>query len=121
MANPFCHVELHTQEPAKAKDFYQNLFDWALEDVPVGEITYTMVNVGEGTGGGIMQNPVPDAPSHWLAYILVDDVAASTEKAQALGATVVQELTEIPGYGWFSVIADPTGAAIGLWQPRGEE
>lgn len=119
MGNPFCHVELHTQDPDKAKEFYQSLFDWKLEDVPMGEMSYTMIEVGEGTGGGIMQNPVPGAPSSWLSYVLVDDVAASTEKAKELGASVVQERMEVPGYGWLSVIADPSGAALGLWQPSG--
>jgi len=116
MGNPFCHVELLTDDPARAKEFYQSLFDWKLEDVPVDAMTYTMIEVGEGTGGGIMQNPVPGAPSSWLSYVLVDDVAASTEKAKELGASVVQERLEVPGHGWFSVIVDPSGAALGLWQ-----
>ena len=116
MGNPFCHVELHTQDPESAKKFYLDLFDWKLEDHQVGEETYTMIEVGEGTGGGLMQHPMPGAPSYWLAYILVDDVAASTEKAKGLGATVVQERMEVPGYGWLSVIADPAGATIGLWE-----
>lgn len=119
MANPFVHVELLTDDPAKAKAFYQSLFDWKLEDVP--HMDYTMIGVGEGTGGGMMKNPMPDAPSHWLAYVQVEDVAASTEKAQALEATIVKEVTEIPDYGWFSVILDPTGAAIGLWQPKAHQ
>jgi len=118
MANPFCHVELHTDDPGKATDFFGKLFDWKLEDMPMPNGTYTMIEVGgEGaTGGGIMQNPVPGAPSHWLAYVLVDDVTASTERAQSLGATVLSEKTEVGGHGWFSVIQDPTGAALGLWQ-----
>lgn len=118
MANPFVHVELQTQDPERATEFYRNLLDWQLEGVPMGDATYTMIGVGEGTGGGIMKNPVAGAPSSWLAYVLVDDVAATTEKAKSLGATVAQEVTEVPGYGWFSIIADPTGAALGLWQPR---
>jgi predicted enzyme related to lactoylglutathione lyase len=118
MANPFVHVELHTDDLAKVKKFYESLFDWKLEDVPMGGSTYTMIGVGEGTGGGMMKNPVPGTPSRWLAYILVDDVSASTEKAKSLGATVAQEKTEVPNFGWFSVIADPTGAAVGLWQPK---
>ncbi len=65
-----------------------------------------------------MQNPVPGAPSHRLAYVQVDDVSASTEQARGLGATVHKEPTEIPDYGWFSVIVDPTGAPLGLWQPK---
>ena len=115
MGNPFVHVELQTQDLVKAKKFYQGLFDWRLEDLPMG---YTMVQVGEGTGGGMMKNPVPGAPSHWLPYILVDDVKASTKKAKGLGAKVVQDVTEVPSHGWFSVVADPTGAAVWLWQGK---
>jgi predicted enzyme related to lactoylglutathione lyase len=116
MANPFVHAELQTNDLAKAKDFYQKLFDWKLEDVPA--MNYTMINVGEGTGGGMMKNPVPGSPSSWLPYVLVDDVAAATEKAKALGATICKEVTEIPNMGWFSVFIDPTGAALALWQMK---
>ncbi len=114
MANPFVHVELATNDVARAREFYTALFDWKLEEVP--GMDYTLINVGEGTGGGMMKNPVPDLPSHWLAYVLVGDAVASTEKARALGAKICKEVTEIPGIGWFSVITDPTGATLALWQ-----
>ncbi len=116
MGNPFVHVELQTQDPARAKAFYAGLFDWKLEDMPA--MGYTMIGVGDGTGGGIMKHPVAGAPSQWLAYVLVNDVAATTKKAAALGATVVQDKTEVLNYGWFTIVADPTGALLGLWQPR---
>lgn len=119
MANPFVHVELNTTDPAKAKAFYGSLFDWKLEDVQMGPgDTYTMIDVGKGTGGGLMKHPMPGAPSTWLAYVLVDDIAAATKKAQALGATVAKDVTEVPGMGWFSIIVDPTGAALGLWKTK---
>jgi hypothetical protein len=84
MANPFVHVELHTQDPEKAKKFYKDLFDWKFEDVP--DMEYTIIKVGEGTGGGMMKSPMPDALPQWVPYVLVDDIAASTEKAKSLGA-----------------------------------
>ena len=121
MGNPFCHVELQSNDPTKAKEFYKGMFDWGMEEMPMGETTYTMIQVGEGTGGGIMKNPVPNVPSHWLAYILFDDVAASTDKARSLGGNVLMDKIEIPNVGWFSVIQDPTGAAIGLWQQKAKE
>jgi predicted enzyme related to lactoylglutathione lyase len=114
MANPFIHVELATTDLDKAKAFYTGLFDWQLEEIP--GMDYTLIKVGEGTGGGMMKHPVPDAPSRWLAYVMVDDAAATTEKARTLGATICKEVTEIPGIGWFSVITDPTGATLALWQ-----
>jgi predicted enzyme related to lactoylglutathione lyase len=116
MANPFVHIELHTQDPEKAKKFYSELFDWALEEYP--DMNYTIINVGEGTGGGIMKSPMPDAMPQWVPYVLVSDVAASTEKAKSLGATVLTNVTEIPDMGWFSMILDPTGAAFALWKPK---
>jgi uncharacterized protein len=118
MANPFVHVELNTTDLSKAKDFYGKLFDWKLEDVPMGSDIYTMIKVGEGTGGGMMKHPMAGAPSTWLAYVLVDDIAAATKKAKSLGATVIKDVTEVMGAGWFSIILDPTGAALGLWKPK---
>jgi predicted enzyme related to lactoylglutathione lyase len=116
MANAFVHVELNTTDLDKAKKFYGSLFDWKLEDMPMSDGAYTMIDVGEGTGGGMMKHPMPGAPSMWLPYVVVDDCAAATAKAQSLGATVVKDRTEVPGMGWFTIILDPTGAAIGLWQ-----
>jgi len=118
VANPFCHVELNTTDVKKAKDFYSKLFEWKLEDMPSPGGDYTMIRVGEGTGGGMMKNPVPGAPSFWLAYVLVDDIQASTKKAKSLGANVMKDVTEIPDYGSFSVLADPTGAHFALWKPK---
>ncbi|MFY9270125.1 MAG: VOC family protein [Candidatus Manganitrophaceae bacterium] len=118
MGNPFCHVELQTQDIAKAKKFYKELFDWKLKED--AETNYTMIEVGEGVGGGMMKNPVPGAPSQWMAYVLVEDVQASMKKAASLGAKVLKEVTEIPGYGSFCVIADPTDAVLALWQTKGK-
>ena len=119
MANPFVHVELATRDVAKAKAFYGKLFDWKMEDVPMEEIgTYTMISVGEGTGGGMLKNPMPDGPSMWMSYVLVDDIRAATKKAAALGARVMKDVTEVKDRGWLSIIVDPTGAMLGLWQAR---
>ena len=116
MPNPFVHVELATSDVAKAKDFYGNLFGWKLEDVPMGPGGYTLIGVGDdGVGGGIMKNPMPGAPSHWMAYVQVDDLAAATAKAKALGATVVVDVTSVGEMGAFTIIQDPSGATLGLW------
>jgi uncharacterized protein len=116
MPNPFVHVELNTVDVEKAKSFYSQLFDWKLEDIPLRGGGYTMIRVGDGTGGGLMKHPVPGAPSAWMAYVLVDDVKAATSKATSIGASVLKDVTEVAGMGWFSVISDPTGAVLGLWQ-----
>ena len=78
MANPFVHCELATTDLAKAKSFYGKLFGWKLEDMPMDDGTYTMIDVGEGTGGGMLKHPMPGAPSMWMPYVLVDDIKAAT-------------------------------------------
>ena len=119
MGNQFVHVELNTTDVEKAKTFYGQLFDWKLQDVEMGPSgTYTMIDVGDGTGGGLLKNPMPGVPSFWLAYVLVDDISSATKKAKALGAKVVKDSIEVPEMGWLSIIEDPTGAALGLWQTK---
>ncbi len=118
MANPFVHIELMSTDVGKAKAFYGKLFDWKLEDMPMPDMTYTMIKVGEGTGGGIMKNPMPNAPSTWVPYVDVDDLAAATAKAKSLGATVHKENVPVGDHGSFSIISDPTGTMLGLWHQK---
>ena len=119
MGNPFVHAELNTTDVNEAKGFYGKMFDWKLEDVPMdGGYVYTMVGVGEGTGGGIMKQMIPGAPSAWMPYVGVDDIKAATKKAKSLGAKVLKDVTEVKDMGWLSILSDPTGAMVGLWQPK---
>ena len=120
MGNPFVHVELNTPDPQKVKAFYSKLFDWKYEEMPnpgVPDEAYTLIRVGNGTGGGIMKQ-FPGGPSGWLAYVLVDNIQDATKKAQSLGAQLMKDVTEVPEMGWFSFIRDPGGAVLGLWQTK---
>ena len=75
MANPFVHVELTTSDTDKAKSFYGALFGWKLEDVEMAPgFTYTMIRVGEGTGGGMMKTPAPGVPTAWLTLCMFSSI-----------------------------------------------
>ncbi len=120
MGNSFVHVELNTTSIPKAKAFYGELFDWKLKDLPSptpgGD--YTMIKVGKGTGGGMMKQMIPGASSAWLPYVAVKDIDAATKKAKKLRAKIVKDVTEVEGMGWLSILIDPTGAMLGLWEPK---
>jgi predicted enzyme related to lactoylglutathione lyase len=120
MPNPFVHIELNTREVDRSKKFYSAMFDWKLEDVPApGGGGYTLIQVGEGTGGGMWHQPAGEGPPpSWLPYVLVDDIKAATEKARSLGAKIMREPMEVMDEGWLSIFVDPNGAALGLWQPK---
>src|SRR5579864_3353043 len=119
MGNPFVHMELMSTHVDKVKSFYGKLFDWKLEDVTAGGgMAYTVIKVGDGTGGGIMKNPIPDAPSMWVPYVLVENLKAATDKAVSLGARLMKDETEVPGMGSFTILTDPAGGMIGLWRAK---
>jgi predicted enzyme related to lactoylglutathione lyase len=116
MPNPFIHIELQTQDLARAKAFYSAVFDWRLDDIP--GMQYTMIEVEEGTGGGMMQTKSRNTPSQWIPFIEVDDVPGTTERVRTLGGTILKGPDEVPGYGWYSVMIDPSGATFGIWKPE---
>ena len=111
MPSPFVHIELATDDVARAKAFYADLFGWKMTDTPMD---YTLLSTGKAPGGGIFKRP-PETPAGWSVYVGVPDAAATLEKARRLGATVLKERTFIsPEFGHFAVIRDPTGAVVCL-------
>ena len=117
MANPFVHLELCTTDTAKAKDFYSKLFNWDFNDNDMGGgMIYSTFKPDSGPGGGLFT--MPGAPTAWLAYVGVEDINTATAKAKSLGATIHKGPQEIPHVGWFTILADPTGATIALFQPK---
>ena len=118
MSNPFCHIELNTDDAKAAKAFYKKMFDWQFSDMPMGPgATYTMFRTGQkDMGGGIQKKPMPEAPTAWVTYVEVADVEKAIAKAKKLGANIVVEFQPIPGMGAFGIFFDPTGAAMGVWE-----
>jgi predicted enzyme related to lactoylglutathione lyase len=117
MPNPFCHVELSTGDVATSKKFYRSLFKWKVDTLGKAMGGYTMIDVGKGVGGGMMQKMMPEQPTAWLPYVEVDDVKKTMAKARKLGADVKVEYMEIPGgMGAFGVFVDPSGAGLGVWE-----
>lgn len=124
MSHPICYAELTTGDPVKAKEFYEKLFGWTFKVYPMPQGDYYMAGDEEetdGIGRGIMKTPQPGVPTAWTTYVRVQDIKAHTKKAADLGAKILMDVTPVPEYGFFSVLQDPTGAVIALWQCKEEE
>ena len=116
MPNAFVHIELNTDDVAKARKFYKGLFKWKMVAMGPG---YTGIDVGKGgAGGGMQKKPMPEAPTLWLPYVAVDDVKKTVAKARKLGASVQVDYMEIGDMGAIGVFVDPTGAPIGVWEEK---
>ena len=119
MKNTFGWMQLLSSDPKKAQAFYGQLFNWSISEQPKdGGKTYTTIDAGEGSCGGIVQGD-KNVPTHWVSFVNVDDIKVSTEKAKNLGAQIIVPITDIGGgQGFYSVFKDPTGAVLGLWGPK---
>jgi hypothetical protein len=49
-----------------------------------------MINVGDETDGRIVNSPMQEIHSHWLAYVQGDDAVAASEKAKCHGAVIAR-------------------------------
>lgn len=116
MPNPFCHIELSTDDVAKAKKFYKSVFDWKLSDAP-GAMPYTMIEVGKGgVGGGMQAKPMPSVPTSWLPYVEVESVKKSLAKAKKAGANIALDFHPIGEMGAIGVFVAPDGSTLGVWE-----
>jgi uncharacterized protein len=117
----FSSADLATSDSSAAKSFYGKLFGWRAEDMAGAGGTYTIFRLDGKRVAGCFEGADGDAgvPPHWSSYVTVQDVDASVAKATELGGSVLMEAQDVEENGRMAVIADPTGAAVALWEPRG--
>jgi predicted enzyme related to lactoylglutathione lyase len=98
--------------------FYGDVFGWtASEPGPpeAGGYRFFLQDSKMVAGIGPLMNE--GQPPAWLNYVTVADADASASAARDAGATVWVEPMDVMDVGRFAIISDPTGAALGLWQP----
>ncbi len=114
----FCWADLATSDPDAARSFYEGLFGWEHEEVPVGEdSTYTMLRM-DGRSVCALYRQQAEGPPAWLSYVSLEDVDASARRAAELGGRKISGPMDVFEAGRMAVLADPQGAVFGLWQPK---
>jgi uncharacterized protein len=116
-AGEFVWSELWTTDPASAGAFYEPVAGYQLQEVPVGDQSYHLLQTGQMPRAGITTVKQADQKPRWLVYVMVDDVDATFARAKKLGATVVSEPFDVPNVGRMGYLVDPTGAEIALMTP----
>ena len=115
-------VDLGTTDTEGAKAFYGALFGWEATDMPaLDDMTYTMFSRdGKMVAGmGELTADQVDAgmPPAWTTYLNVADLDDAIARVPVAGGTVIVPPLDVMDTGRMALIADPTGAALGLWQP----
>ena len=120
-AGSFCWADVAAGDPTSTHKFFSQLFGWKRKVRPTEDAqAYSIMTLGGCNVAGICGVEV-DAPNQWMSYLLVDDLIQATERAVALGAKTLRENIEIPRFGTMTVIEDPVGAVLALWQTREKE
>lgn len=115
----FIWNELLTEEPAKVKRFYNEVFGWTSREQDMGPMgTYHLFQSEGKDVGGLMKRPAGVPANFWMFYVSVPDVDAALKKAVSLGARSMEAPMDIPGVGRMTTIIDPQGAVISLFKPQ---
>jgi uncharacterized protein len=111
MASSIVHFELPAQDTQRARQFYQDVFEWKFKAYE-GPMEYHMTD-GVEPGGGIY--PQQSGESGPIVYFDTDDIDASIVKIREAGGQA-DEKQPIPEMGWFSRCKDTEGNAFSLYQ-----
>ncbi len=103
----------------KARKFYDALFGWHTESMPIGDQRYSMILNGDGTtstGIGGYGASAPGARPSWMSYLSVSDVDSAYNAALAAGARSISAPMNYGPVGRGATLADPTGAVFSVWK-----
>lgn len=117
-----CWADIVVPDLAAARAFYGRVLGWEFE-VGRPDTGGYLVGTLEGRRVAGLTTPAADGPAAaaaWCVYLATPDVAASVARAVELGAGVLIEPTAILDRGTTALLADPTGAVVGLWQSASE-
>ena len=125
MSGKVVHFEIPFDDGDRARNFYSEVFGWAVAEIP--GMHYTMVQTGptgeEGfptdkgyIGGGMMRRESPtDRP---VIVVDVEDIDETLRKIEELGGMAVLGRQDVGDMGWAAYFKDVEGNLMGLWQSR---
>jgi predicted enzyme related to lactoylglutathione lyase len=117
MPAPIVHLEFRSFDFARTSAFYAKVFDWQTQQN--AQATYMKHDADDGSGpegasAGWVRAAVSQAPGP-LAYVVVDDLAATLAEVERNGGRVLVPKLPFAGGGEVALFADPDGNVVGLW------
>ena len=116
------HFEIHADNPQRAVDFYQHIFDWQINKWE-GPADYWLITTGPddepGINGAIVQRPQPIFDNAANAYVCTVDVPSVDDaiaKIISRGGTIELPKMAVPHIGWLAYAKDTEGNIFGVMQ-----
>lgn len=112
-----CWVDLSTPDIRGATSFYGELLGWEVESstTPMGQ--YFIGKVKDHEVGGMMEQAgeLLGNPAMWTTFFYVDDIETTVADVEGAGGTILEKPFDIPGDARIAIVADPTGAMLGVF------
>ncbi|WP_258724733.1 VOC family protein [Cellulomonas sp. NS3] len=111
-------ADLMVPDRHAAREFYGPLLGWEFDEGSPETGYYTTATLDGHAAAGI-GTPLPGTeapPPAWTTYLAASDLEGAAARATAAGATLLMPPMTVMGFGAMAVLADPTGAVVGLWQ-----
>ncbi|MFX0007868.1 MAG: VOC family protein [Promethearchaeota archaeon] len=111
------HFEINSDDPLRAKKFYESTFDWKFEKWE-GPMEYWVIEAGkddeEGINGGLQKREEPN--DQVFNYIQVSNVDKFKVKIEKAGGTIESPKITVPGVGYFYMFKDTEGNKLGIME-----
>jgi predicted enzyme related to lactoylglutathione lyase len=114
MAGKVVHFDIPIDDGDRAVTFYNEVFDWGLEQWGQMDYWTTAERPGDGIGGALGRRETPDEGV--TIYVGVDDIDATLKAIETAGGQRLTERRPIPGTGWMALFVDTEGNRVGLFQ-----
>jgi predicted enzyme related to lactoylglutathione lyase len=113
-----CWADLLTHDKDTSVAFYTDIFGWDAQDMGADYGGYVTLSKNGETIAGLMANTGQPMPDFWGVYLASVDTKESVDNAVAHGAAVIVPPMDVMDLGVMAVVTDPSGAGIGIWQPK---
>jgi uncharacterized protein len=125
--NKVVHFEIPSDDRARVKKCYGDVFGWNLQDMPIGDDVYTIALTGpvddrymlkeKGViNGGIFKRSA-EVPTPVIT-IDVESIEEHARKIEAAGGRLVVPKGEVPEMGYYAYFKDSEGNLMGLWENK---
>jgi len=106
-----------TSDTDRARAFYGELLGWECEDANPEFGGYANFRHDGELAAGLMAKEEAALPDVWSVYLEVSDAAATVAEVERRGLPVFVPAMPVGDMGTMAVVADPSGAMVGMWQP----
>jgi len=113
-----CWTDLWTSDVESARRFYGELLGWTAEEPNTefgGYFMFTREGIPVAGAMGARGDETPK--DTWTLYLQTDDMDKVLHAAESEGGQVTSGAMTIADIGIQAALVDPTGAALGVWQP----